>query len=71
MSEPTGPIESDILGKILQAILPVPEGVYSPSEDSFLMLDALSTIPVEGTKFWMLGQVQGYWACSALYGAPA
>lgn len=59
MSEPTVRIESDILGKILQAILPVPEGVYSPSEDSFLMLDAISTLPVVGNKVLDVGTGSG------------
>jgi len=59
LSEPTVRIESDILRRILHAILPVPEGVYSPSEDSFLMLDALSAIPVEGNKVLDVGTGSG------------
>ena len=59
LSEPTVRIESDILRRIMQAILPVPEGTYSPSEDSFLMLDVISTIPVQGKKVLDVGTGSG------------
>jgi release factor glutamine methyltransferase len=69
LSEPVRS-ESDILKRVLQAILPVPVGVYSPSEDSFLMLDAMSAIPVEGSKVLDVGTGSGILGlCCALRAA--
>lgn len=59
LSHPTVRIEDRILRKILQTIVPVPEGIYSPGEDSFLMLDALSNIPVDGKEVLDIGTGSG------------
>jgi release factor glutamine methyltransferase len=47
MSAPLTHADEEILRKILHVILPVPQRIYAPREDSFLMLDVLSTLPVE------------------------
>ncbi len=59
MSVPSVRVDDRILRKVLQAILPVPEGIYPPSDDSFLMLDAISTISVEQKEVLDIGTGSG------------
>lgn len=59
MSVPTVRVDDRILRKVLQAIVPVPGGIYPPSDDSFLMLDAISTIPVEKKEVLDIGTGSG------------
>ena len=49
----------EILRKILRAIGDVPRNVYSPSDDTFLMLDVLAKVPVEGKKVLDVGTGSG------------
>jgi len=49
----------EILRKILCAIGDVPRSVYSPSDDTFLILDALAKTPVEGKKVLDVGTGSG------------
>ncbi len=49
----------EILRKILRAIGDVPKNVYSPSDDTFLMLDALAKIPIERKKVLDVGTGSG------------
>ena len=49
----------EILRKILRAIGDVPRSLYSPSDDSFLMLDALARIPMKGKKVLEVGTGSG------------
>lgn len=59
MSEPSLRIDQTILKKILGAIASPPAVVYSPAEDSFLMLEAISTIPVTNGKVLDVGTGSG------------
>jgi release factor glutamine methyltransferase len=59
LNEPTDRIDQSTLRKLLAAILSEPKGVYSPAEDSFLMLQALSSINVEGRKVLDVGSGSG------------
>jgi release factor glutamine methyltransferase len=52
-------VNDDIARKVLHAILPVPEGIYAPSDDSFLMLDVLSALPVQNKEVLDLGTGSG------------
>jgi release factor glutamine methyltransferase len=58
LSEPTIRIDDKILERILAAIA-APSSVYSPAEDSFLMLNALSTILLEKKKVLDMGTGSG------------
>ena len=59
MSEPSLRIDQTIFKKILGAIASAPDNVYTPAEDSFLMLEAISTIPVTNRKALDLGTGSG------------
>lgn len=48
-----------IVTKILRTIAGTPKEIYSPSDDSFLMLDALSKIPVKGEEVLDIGTGSG------------
>ena len=59
-----------IVTKILRSIAGIPREIYSPSDDSFLMLDALSKIPVKGKEVLDIGTGSGILALfCALHGA--
>jgi release factor glutamine methyltransferase len=49
----------DVLRRIFQAIRDTPEGVYSPSDDSFLMVDAIAKLPVDGLEVLDVGTGSG------------
>jgi len=49
----------EILRKILHAIGDVPKNVYSPSDDTFLMLDAIAKISVGGKQVLDIGTGSG------------
>ena len=51
--------DSELLGKITRAIGNVPQTAYAPSEDSYLMLDAISKLSVEGKAVLDLGTGSG------------
>ena len=59
LGQPAIRIDDKILRKILQAIVPTAGGIYSPSEDSFLMLNAISNIPVEKKEVLDVGTGSG------------
>jgi release factor glutamine methyltransferase len=59
LSQPTPRIDDNVLKKILHAIIPTSKGIYSPSEDSFLMLDAISNISVERKEVLDVGTGSG------------
>lgn len=59
MSDPSARVDDRILRKVLRAILPLPAWIYSPGEDTFLMLDALSNIPVEKKEVLDVGTGSG------------
>jgi release factor glutamine methyltransferase len=59
MSAPTTRVDDDIIRKVLHAILPVPEGIYAPREDSFLILDVLSAFPVQKKEVLDVGTGSG------------
>lgn len=47
------------MGKIIRAIGPTPTSVYYPSDDSYLMLDALARFPLQGKKVLDIGTGSG------------
>jgi release factor glutamine methyltransferase len=59
VNNPSPRIDRTIFNKILGAIAGAPDDVYSPAEDSFLMLEALSTVPVANKKVLDLGTGSG------------
>ena len=59
VGEPFPRIDQTTLKKILGAMARAPDDVYSPAEDSFLMLEAISTIPVTNKKVLDLGTGSG------------
>jgi len=50
---------NEILRKILAAMRRVPPQVYAPGDDTFLMIDAISTLSVEGKNVLDLGTGTG------------
>lgn len=59
MHESTAPVDNKILRRILRAIGTPPRGVYSPREDSYLMLDAISSIPLDKKEVLDVGTGSG------------
>ena len=59
MSEPSRRIDQTTLKKILGVVASAPREVYSPAEDSFLMLEAISTIPVANRDVLDVGTGSG------------
>lgn len=54
-----GRVDPSLVGRILKAIGQLPEPVYYPSDDSFLMLDAISDIPFQGKDVLDVGTGSG------------
>ena len=50
---------NEILRKILAAMRRVPPQVYAPGDDTFLMIDAISTLSIEGKNILDLGTGTG------------
>jgi release factor glutamine methyltransferase len=50
---------AEVLRKIFRAIRDAPESVYSPSDDSFLMLDTITKLAVEGREVLDMGTGSG------------
>jgi release factor glutamine methyltransferase len=70
MNVPSVRVDDGILRRVLHAILPVPEVIYPPSDDSFLMLDVISTISVEQKEVLDIGTGSGILGlCCAMRGA--
>jgi release factor glutamine methyltransferase len=59
ISDPSARADDRILRKIMRAILPLPAGIYSPGDDTFLMLEALCSIPVEKKEVLDVGTGSG------------
>jgi release factor glutamine methyltransferase len=70
LGESTIRTDSAILRKILKTIIPTASEVYSPSDDTILMLDAISNIPLDGKEVLDIGTGSGILALfCALHGA--
>jgi release factor glutamine methyltransferase len=70
MSVPSVRVDDGILRRVLHTILPVPQGIYPPNDDSFLMLDALSTISIEQKEVLDIGTGSGVLGlCCVMRGA--
>ena len=59
MPDTTESVDASTLRKILRAIREKPKEVYSPSDDSFLMLEAISSFPLSGKEVLDLGTGSG------------
>lgn len=51
--------ENEALRKVIRAVGDVPKGIYAPSEDTFLMLDTIAKMTVEGKKVLDIGTGSG------------
>jgi len=56
---PSGSVDATVLRRILEAIGKPPRTIYYPAEDSLLMLDAISDVPLEGKQVLDLGTGSG------------
>jgi release factor glutamine methyltransferase len=59
LGEPARPIDEEVLRRILCAIGEPPSDIYQPSEDSFLMLEAISNFPLEEKETLDVGTGSG------------
>lgn len=59
MQTESGSVDGALLSRILKAINELPKEVYSPSDDSFLMLDAICSFPFRGKRSLDLGTGSG------------
>lgn len=59
LQEPRQAIGGEGSRRVLHAIAEPPKGVYSPSDDSFLMLEAIASVHVEGKKLLDVGTGSG------------
>jgi release factor glutamine methyltransferase len=51
--------ERQLLGRIIHAVGTLPKGIYVPSDDTFLMLESIARIPVEGKNVLDMGTGSG------------
>jgi release factor glutamine methyltransferase len=51
--------EKELLEKIVYAVGGVGKGIYAPSDDTFLLLEAIATMPVEGIRVLDIGTGSG------------
>lgn len=59
MQQPQQPIGAQVLRKILSAIGEPPKSVYPPGQDSYLLLEAIAVVPVEGKEVLDMGTGSG------------